>query len=577
MLHTNALYHADADDLLERLPTGTIDLVYFDPPWPDDIAELPAYRQFIVPKLQQAYRILADTGNLFLHFYPLYACQIRLLLDNIFGERNFRNQYILPLPFVRNDSESPRPNYTVILFYGKSRTSVYHPLTRPYTKSELRDKFHYEDQRGRYRLESLLVPKDRPAMRYEWHEITPPAGYSWRFSAERMNQFLEEGIISLELSGRIPSLRRYATDTGALIGSVWNDLSESFAKKTKEENTGYVSQQPVDLLRRVIQIGSNTNGVVLDPFCGSGTTLIAAEQENRRWIGCDVSQQAYRITSDRLQVTTGNSIKIRKGDKFQIGRDYHSAFVIDDVAAIDTDSAESQKLSVEWRESQTYAVRPLVFTEGQSDWKHLKAAYQRLKESGFLDEQFELDFDEQEENRGDTLVLARCEWLTTSTPERPNIFIFDNDVDETVKKVTDPPKSFKTWGRNVFSFALPLPSHRNDPRVSIEFYYRDEDLMRKDSNGRRLFLSTEFDSATGFHKSDDLYCRDLNALRTPYPKIIDQNVAIRQERNLALSKNRFAEYILRHEKGFDDVDLAAFQDVFDKIRAIMDAAQSQTD
>lgn len=581
MLHTNALYHADADDLLERLPTGTIDLVYFDPPWPQAADDLPEYRQFITPKIQHVHRVLAGTGNFFIHSDPRLAHHFRHIADAVFGEDNFRHQYILPRVTVSNDTRRPRPDYDVILFYGKSESSIYHPVTRLYTKDELRHRFPYEDERGRYRLDSLLTPRpreSRPTQHYEWQGIVPPKGHFWRYSAERLNEFFEAGIISFDLSKEIPSLKRYAADSpGMNIGSIWADLAQLTARMAKEENTGYVSQKPIDPLKRVIQIGSNPNGVVLDPFCGSGTTLVAAYQEGRQWIGCDLTQQAYRITLERLQSTIEGGAIFRTGDRKQIAKDYRSVFVVKEIALEGTDSASSATVPTEWQErQQPEIVRPHIITEGESDWKHLKAAYNRFKESGYLDEYFEIDFDERPGTRGESVVLGWCEQAAQYPPARPHIFIFDSDVDKTTDAVTDHRGRFKTWANAVFSFAIPTPSHRSDtPKISIEFFYQDRDLMRLDADKRRLFLSTEFGS-TGFHKSESgLYCRELNAVRAPYPKIIEKNVASPSVDNLALSKNKFADYILDRADGFDDVDLTAFIGIFEIIREIIDAAKVQ--
>jgi RNA-directed DNA polymerase len=159
-------------------------------------------------------------------------------------------------------------------------------------------------------------------------------------------------------------------------------------------------------------------------------------------------------------------------------------------------------------------VIPLVITEGKTDWKHIKAALTELKSASLLPNLF-LNFHEYENEAkaGAPEILRECE----NRARRPNnfmptIYIFDRDIREVVKNAMDGDKSYKSWGNNVFSFVIPLPQHREQtPEISIEFYYRDNEITRTDRNGRRLFLSNEFNNESGKHlKKLTINCADRN-------------------------------------------------------------------
>jgi hypothetical protein len=135
-----------------------------------------------------------------------------------------------------------------------------------------------------------------------------------------------------------------------------------------------------------------------------------------------------------------------------------------------------------------------IWTEGKTDWQHLKRAAQVLGKDKII------AFRELEEDMGDDRLQKTCAALSLLPHASPEIFVFDRDNHEVVKKVEDPEMHFKNWGNNVFSLAIPVPDHRNNqPDICIEFNYSDEELLRTDRNGRRLFLSSEFDLKSGRH------------------------------------------------------------------------------
>ena len=211
---------------------------------------------------------------------------------------------------------------------------------------------------------------------------------------------------------------------------------------------------------------------------------------------------------------------------------------------------------------------PLIFTEGKSDWKHMKSAISRLQELGQYTN-LRVEFNEYKSDMGDAELLKLCKTFSKVSQARPTIFIFDRDNPAIIGEVTDESLGYKNWGNNVYSFVIPTPSHRKDtPHISIEFYYNDEEIQRSDENGRRLFMSNEF-KKTGWHKNLKLVCHDIKKIRSTIISIIDCGVFDDSENNVALSKNDFAKYVLNQEKDFHNFDFAEFANIFNVIMSII--------
>jgi hypothetical protein len=156
-------------------------LIYLDPPFfgfgfPDDNKNnFPDYLAFLARCLIQSKRILTDIGNIALHFEPYNLPYARLILDEIFGKENYRNEFIIPSPKFSN---LKAPTFDVIVVYRKSEQSPYNQVYLPYENNEIQRLFPYEDERGGYRLVSLVTTAKRPHNTFEWKGILPPKGYS---------------------------------------------------------------------------------------------------------------------------------------------------------------------------------------------------------------------------------------------------------------------------------------------------------------------------------------------------------------------------------------------------------------
>jgi hypothetical protein len=216
---------------------------------------------------------------------------------------------------------------------------------------------------------------------------------------------------------------------------------------------------------------------------------------------------------------------------------------------------------------ETLPVEVLIYTEGKTDGKHLNAGLRHYQSQKMFRHISVTCLD----NKGFDDLEKRLDF-TLGSPEKhtkPHVFIFDRDISKTLSQKVAGNEQYKPWGKGVYSLVIPLPKHREQtPEISIEFYYKDDDLTRKDKNGRRLFVNTEFDKTTGQHLMEELNCALLNKLGNPI-KIIDEKVFNRQRQNVALSKDEFAENILGQTEEFSNIDFSGFVPLLEVISTIV--------
>jgi len=214
--------------------------------------------------------------------------------------------------------------------------------------------------------------------------------------------------------------------------------------------------------------------------------------------------------------------------------------------------------------------KAIIWTEGKTDLKHLKSAFNWLVCNG-SNYKFELNFEEalSSQKKGSSQLLEACKQFCKKQQTQPVIAIFDRDEDKFIKQVHDEARGFKDWGNGVYSFALPVPKHREEG-ICIELYYQDEEIQRKDKDGRRLFLSKEFNDKSGKHHDDlQLNTTELSKIKSNQLKIIDDAVFNCDSINVALSKDKFADYIFNNTENFNDFKFEEFQEVFKVIENIL--------
>uniref|UniRef100_UPI0003B50544 site-specific DNA-methyltransferase n=1 Tax=Deinococcus ficus TaxID=317577 RepID=UPI0003B50544 len=272
--------------------------------------DLSAYLVMMAARLVELHRVLKPTGSLYLHCDPTASHYLKTVLDVIFGPQNFRNEIIWQRTNVHSDSKTWSRVSDVILFYSVSDTFTWNPQYSPHDPEYVKTKYRHDDNDGRgvYRLSDMTSPSPRPNMMYEWQgHAFPPNG--WRYSTETMQKLHDEGRIWYPTDkSKRPQLKRYLTETqGVLLGNVWTDIPPLNSQAM--ERMGYPTQKPVALLERILAASSNPGDVVLDPFCGCGTTVSAAEKLGRNWIGIDITHLSVALIKARLRRDFGLEAK----------------------------------------------------------------------------------------------------------------------------------------------------------------------------------------------------------------------------------------------------------------------------
>ncbi|MEK7270359.1 MAG: DNA methyltransferase [Planctomycetota bacterium] len=266
--------------------------------------DVTAYLVMMTVRLIELHRVLKPTGSLFLHCDPTMSHYIKLILDQIFGPTNFRNEIAWKRSSAHSDIGQGAKHmgrlHDIIFFFSKSEDFTANMQFLPYDESYVESFYrHVEPGTGRhYTLDNLVAPggaaKGNP--RYEFLGITR----YWRYSQERMQQLHAEGRIVQTKPGAVPRYKRYLDEMpGVALQDIWDDIRPIGSQAN--ERLGYPTQKPLALLERVISFASNEGDTALDPFCGCGTALVAAQKLNRRWIGIDITHLAISVMRKRLQ------------------------------------------------------------------------------------------------------------------------------------------------------------------------------------------------------------------------------------------------------------------------------------
>jgi len=269
-----------------------------------------AYLTMMAPRLQELKRVLKDTGSLYLHCDSTASHYLKILLDMVFGAESFRNEIIWKRRQGMHNTSKAYGNVTdTILFYTKYNTYTFNKQYGEYNQSYIDKFFKYEDVDGRrFQLADLSNPADRPNLKYEYKGYPHPVN-GWAVSLEKMKQMDEEGRLwfPADPKGRIRRKQFLDERLGQPIQSLWDDINPIPAQSL--ERMGYPTQKPLDLLVRIIKASSNPGDVVLDPFCGCGTAIVAAEKLGREWIGIDITHLAIGLMKRRLEDAYGTDLK----------------------------------------------------------------------------------------------------------------------------------------------------------------------------------------------------------------------------------------------------------------------------
>lgn len=265
-----------------------------------------AYLVMMAARLVELHRVLKPTGSLYLHCDPTASHYLKVVLDTIFGVQNFRNEINWKRKYGRTGPISRWGTACdVVLFYTKTDTYTFNTQYTENDPEYIRKFFIHADPDGRlYQIDNLASPNPRPNLMYEYKGYKPPAK-GWAISLEKMEQWDADGRLHFPSSqdGRIRRKRYLDELKGEEVQSLWDDILPIGSQAA--ERLGYPTQKPVALLERIISASSNPGDVVLDPFCGCGTTIAAAEKLGRAWLGIDITHLAIALQKYRLKAAFG--------------------------------------------------------------------------------------------------------------------------------------------------------------------------------------------------------------------------------------------------------------------------------
>ncbi|MGQ9586399.1 MAG: site-specific DNA-methyltransferase [Anaerolineae bacterium] len=242
-----------------------------------------AYLAMMAPRLVELRRVLKPTGSLYLHCDPTASHYLKVLMDAVFGPGNFRTEIVWKRSGAHSDTKQGRRQHgrihDLILFYIKGDDWVWNPQYTAYDDAYLDSAYSYTDPDGRRWKSSDLTGPGGAAKGNPYYEFMGVSRY-WRYTRENMANLLAEGRIYQSRPGAVPRMKHYLDEMpGVPIQDVWTDIPPIAAQSA--ERLGYPTQKPEALLERIIQASSNEGDLVLDPFCGCGTTVAVAERLKR--------------------------------------------------------------------------------------------------------------------------------------------------------------------------------------------------------------------------------------------------------------------------------------------------------
>ena len=264
-----------------------------------------AYLVMMTIRLVELHRVLKPTGSLYLHCDSTASHYLKIILDAIFGPDKFGNEIIWKrAETVKGNfgqgSKLWGSNTDTLLFYRKSDENTFSPLFNEYSEEYISNFYKYvEPETGRrYRLISMTGPggaaKGNPQ-----YEVMGVTRY-WRYSKQKMQELIDTGMVVQSKPGVVPQRKQYLDKgKGVSVQSLWDDIPGLHSQDA--ERLGYPTQKPLALLERIIAASRNLGDVILDPFCGCGTAIAAAQKLGRKWIGIDITILSITLQQYRLE------------------------------------------------------------------------------------------------------------------------------------------------------------------------------------------------------------------------------------------------------------------------------------
>jgi DNA modification methylase len=305
-------------------------------------SNLLAYLAMMAPRLKQLREVLKPSGSIYLHCDPTASSYLKILMDAVFGPENFRNEIVWRRWSGHNKlSRQFGPIHDTLLFYSRTPSFYFRPGRRPVMRGYVRDWFTSQDEHGPYRTNMLTGPGirkgvsglpwrgfDPTSIRRHWaiprsvRDVLPPDASGWT-SQETLEFLYEQGLVYIPRDGKgQPKYKQYVGE-GTPYQDIWacQPYTQGTVYGSEEaidedvkwlehngERLGYPTQKPLGLLERIITSSCPEDGTVLDPFCGCGTAVVAAQHMGRRWVGIDITHHATTLIKSRLVDDYGPSI-----------------------------------------------------------------------------------------------------------------------------------------------------------------------------------------------------------------------------------------------------------------------------
>ena len=277
-------------------------------------SDMMAYLAMMAPRLVELRRVLKATGSLYLHCDPTASHYLKMLMDAVFGPATFRGEVIWQRTNARSTPNRWPRIHDVLLFYTKGDAFCFHSLKVPADKAKLPHTLITGPDGVKYQTYELTAPgaTQEGDSGKSWMGFDPNVyGRHWANNDTTMNEWDRQGLIHWPKDGGFP--RRRAAEPvdvasrTVTAGDVWTDVDR--INQAAKERLGYPTQKPEALLERIIAASSNDGDTVLDPFCGCGTTIAAAQKLKRHWIGIDITHLAIGLIRHRLMDTFGGRAK----------------------------------------------------------------------------------------------------------------------------------------------------------------------------------------------------------------------------------------------------------------------------
>jgi DNA modification methylase len=276
--------------------------------------DMMAYLSMMAPRLKELHRVLKPTGSIYLHCDPTASHYLKILMDAIFGFDNFKNE----ISWKRSARRSAifkiyRRAHDVLLFYVKSDQYRFN-IVYGEKDDKLLNKYSQVDDRGKYQLVPLMASgrvtggeTGKP-----WRGFDPntrgKSGMHWLTTHDKLEAYVQKGLVAFpKKPDGMPRLKYYLDQNkGIPLADFWGDID--LINSMGSEGLGYPTQKPEALLERILHASSNEGDIVLDPFCGCGTTIVTSQKLNRQWIGIDITHLSVSLMKYRLTDSFGQEI-----------------------------------------------------------------------------------------------------------------------------------------------------------------------------------------------------------------------------------------------------------------------------